>query len=173
MDQESRRLNSSTFRLAFRCSAPFLTSGYHQTFCASQRSPICTDCISALRHSRNGKIRSDTQTTHYLERCSISVGIEFFFGKYRLLHSLFRPEKDHIAQVKAFHRLLQSHAQYSQPGSKLVKLVLVGGSRNDGDAARVEKLRRLVKDLGIEVWTLHSTRKDADKALVLRRTLNL
>lgn len=151
MDQESRRLNSSTFRLAFRCSAPFLTSGYHQTVCAPQRSPICTDCISALRHSRNGKIRSDTQTTHYLERCSISVGIGFSFGKYRFLHSLFRPEKDHIAQVKAFHRLLQSHPQYSQPGSKLVKLVLIGGSRNDGDAARVEKLRRLVKDLHIEV----------------------
>ncbi len=35
-----------------------------------------------------------------------------------------------------------------------VKLVLVGGSRNADDAARVDSLRELAKELAIEVRTL-------------------
>lgn len=32
-----------------------------------------------------------------------------------------------------------------------MRLVLLGGSRNDGDAARVSELKILAKELGIEV----------------------
>ncbi|KAF5382430.1 hypothetical protein D9615_002779 [Tricholomella constricta] len=64
----------------------------------------------------------------------------------------FRPEKDHAAQVRAFERLLKTFPEHgaSQRGQAGVKLVLLGGSRNAEDAARVEGLRQLAKDLGIE-----------------------
>ncbi|KAI0727902.1 mannosyltransferase [Fomitopsis betulina] len=61
----------------------------------------------------------------------------------------FRPEKDHAAQLHAFHQMLISHPEYGKPG-KHVQLVLIGGSRNEEDAARVEGLRALAKELGIE-----------------------
>jgi len=61
----------------------------------------------------------------------------------------FRPEKDHQAQLKAFHKLLTTHPQYTRKGNDL-KLVLVGGSRNEGDAKRVLQLRKLAQDLDIE-----------------------
>jgi len=60
-----------------------------------------------------------------------------------------RPEKDHATQLMAFHRLLKAQPDYVEKGTG-VKLVLLGGSRNSGDEARVEGLRRLARDLGIE-----------------------
>ncbi|KZT64178.1 glycosyltransferase family 4 protein [Daedalea quercina L-15889] len=73
-------------------------------------------------------------------------------GRERVILSLaqFRPEKDHAAQLHAFHRLLVSHPEYGKPGEAHVQLVLVGGSRNAEDAARVEGLKALAKELGIE-----------------------
>lgn len=59
----------------------------------------------------------------------------------------FRPEKDHAAQLMAFYRLLSAYPQHREQN---VKLVLLGGSRNAHDAARVEGLRQLAKDLDIE-----------------------
>lgn len=59
----------------------------------------------------------------------------------------FRPEKDHAAQLKAFHELLKAHPEYKSQGG--VKLVLVGGSRNTEDAARVDGLKKLALSLGI------------------------
>jgi len=64
----------------------------------------------------------------------------------------FRPEKDHIAQVHAFHQLFQAHPQYFHSDGESVKLVLVGGSRNSDDSRRVDELRQLVKDLNIEQY---------------------
>ena len=61
---------------------------------------------------------------------------------------LSRPEKDHAAQLRAFQRFLSAQPQFLE---KNVKLVLLGGSRNTADATRVEELRRLAKELGIEV----------------------
>lgn len=63
-----------------------------------------------------------------------------------------RPEKDHISQIQAFHQLLEDHPEYRSTEKDLgVRLVLVGGSRNDGDAARVAHLRKMAGELGIEV----------------------
>ncbi|KAJ7070666.1 mannosyltransferase [Mycena amicta] len=57
----------------------------------------------------------------------------------------FRAEKDHAMQIRALHSLLQTH-----PGYERVQLVLIGGCRNDQDQARVESLRQLAKDLGVQ-----------------------
>ena len=74
-------------------------------------------------------------------------------GRQRVILSIaqFRPEKDHAAQLRAFHRLLETHPEYKGQGPSSVKLVLVGGSRNVGDATRVEDLRMLAKELDIQV----------------------
>lgn len=61
------------------------------------------------------------------------------------------PEKDHPAQLRAFHKLLEKHPDYGTPGDKHVRLVLIGGSRNADDAARLEGLKSLAKELGIVV----------------------
>ena len=66
----------------------------------------------------------------------------------RLLSS---PEKDHAAQLRSLYQLLETHSEYKRAGTGQIKLVLVGGSRNAGDAARVEGLRTLAKELGVEV----------------------
>ena len=62
----------------------------------------------------------------------------------------FSPEKDHKAQLYAFHQLLQKYPEHAE-GDKGVELVLIGGSRNAEDAARVEGLQALAKELKIEV----------------------
>lgn len=62
--------------------------------------------------------------------------------------TLVRPEKDHKAQLLSFASLLKSHPEYREAA---VKLVLVGGSRNEEDAARVEGLRSLAKELEVDV----------------------
>ncbi|KAH8082473.1 mannosyltransferase [Cristinia sonorae] len=72
-------------------------------------------------------------------------------GRERIVLSIaqFRPEKDHPAQLHAFHKLLQEHPEYSST-SQRVQLVLIGGSRNAEDAARVEGLKALAKMLNIQ-----------------------
>ena len=57
----------------------------------------------------------------------------------------FRPEKDHALQLRSF-------AEARRRGSPAVlgaRLVLVGGCRNDGDEARVARLRALAAELGL------------------------
>jgi len=74
-------------------------------------------------------------------------------GRERVILSVaqFRPEKDHAAQIRAFHELLKAHPEYAKAESpEHVRLVLIGGSRNEGDAARVESLRKLAKALEVE-----------------------
>ncbi|EIW81552.1 glycosyltransferase family 4 protein [Coniophora puteana RWD-64-598 SS2] len=73
-------------------------------------------------------------------------------GRERVVLSVaqFRPEKDHAAQLRAFAELLEKHAEYRPGQPSAVKLVLLGGSRNAGDSARVEGLRELAKSLGID-----------------------
>ncbi|VDC07093.1 unnamed protein product [Peniophora sp. CBMAI 1063] len=67
-------------------------------------------------------------------------------NRERLVVSLaqFRPEKDHATQIRAIDALLQEHPEY-----KDVRFVLIGGVRNDGDAARVECLKALAKELDV------------------------
>lgn len=57
----------------------------------------------------------------------------------------FRPEKEHPTQIRAIKALLAR-----RPDSR-AKLVLAGSVRNDADAQRVNTLKRLIKELEIEV----------------------
>jgi hypothetical protein len=50
--------------------------------------------------------------------------------------------------VRALHELLKEHPKYAEEG---IQLVLIGSCRNAGDEGRVEELRKLARDLGVEV----------------------
>lgn len=56
-----------------------------------------------------------------------------------------RPEKEHHVQLRAFTELLKIY-----PKHRDARLVLIGGSRNEGDAKRVEELRALARELKID-----------------------
>lgn len=58
-------------------------------------------------------------------------------------------------QLRVFHRLLKEHPEYTENNDQRVKLVLVGGSRNQGDARRVDGLRKLAEELAIEVCPIN------------------
>ncbi|XP_067941776.1 GDP-Man:Man(3)GlcNAc(2)-PP-Dol alpha-1,2-mannosyltransferase-like [Watersipora subatra] len=58
----------------------------------------------------------------------------------------FRPEKDHKLQIRAFHKYMSGLHSTQSRG---LKLVLVGGCRNEEDRQRVEELRRLAEELEV------------------------
>lgn len=57
----------------------------------------------------------------------------------------FRPEKDHRLQIRAFQKVLQRR----RGGREELRLVLVGGCRNQEDENRVLMLRGLCQELGV------------------------
>ena len=57
----------------------------------------------------------------------------------------FRPEKDHPLQIKSFDRFLNNQPAHRRDS---FKLVLVGSSRNEGDAKRVQNLKGVVGGAG-------------------------
>ncbi|KAL4609073.1 GDP-Man:Man(3)GlcNAc(2)-PP-Dol alpha-1,2-mannosyltransferase [Arapaima gigas] len=61
--------------------------------------------------------------------------------------SQFRPEKDHRLQIRAFRTLLDRKPAGLDRGA--LKLVLVGGCRNQEDEDRVLMLRGLCQELGV------------------------
>lgn len=61
----------------------------------------------------------------------------------------FRPEKDHSLQLKSLARLFEKYPQWKT--THPVELVLMGSSRNEGDAKRIDGLRKEAVDLGIHV----------------------
>jgi alpha-1,2-mannosyltransferase len=61
-----------------------------------------------------------------------------------------RPEKDHAMQLRALEALFREHPEYKN-GPSSIRLVLIGGVRNEGDASRVEGLRKLANEIGIAV----------------------
>ncbi|KAG8907726.1 asparagine-linked glycosylation protein [Tulasnella sp. 403] len=72
-------------------------------------------------------------------------------GRERVILSVaqFRPEKEHEVQIRAFHSLLTQHPNLRN-GSDAVRLVLLGGCRTEEDEKRVEILKRLTEELGLE-----------------------
>ncbi|KAH9000600.1 mannosyltransferase [Lactarius hatsudake] len=68
-------------------------------------------------------------------------------GRPSLLLSLaqFRPEKDHAAQIRMMAALLQRYPEHRQ----VVRLLLAGGVRNEGDSARVDDLKALADTLHV------------------------
>jgi len=61
--------------------------------------------------------------------------------------SQFRPEKDHILQLKAFADL---KTRVSEDEWSTIRLVLIGGCRNIEDKCRVAHLRYLCSQMGLE-----------------------
>ncbi|CAO3645221.1 unnamed protein product [Mucor fragilis] len=59
----------------------------------------------------------------------------------------FRPEKDHSLQLKSLAKLFERYPQWKT--THPVELVLMGSSRNEGDAKRIDGLRKEAVDLGI------------------------
>jgi len=60
----------------------------------------------------------------------------------------FRPEKDHAAQIRMMARLQISYPEHRQS----MRLLLVGGVRNEEDAARVEGLKELADSLQVSEY---------------------
>jgi len=58
----------------------------------------------------------------------------------------FRPEKDHTLQLESFNVFLKKNPKWKGK----IKLVLIGSSRNEEDATRVQKLKDRAKELSIE-----------------------
>ena len=61
----------------------------------------------------------------------------------------FRPEKDHQLQIRAFRKLLDRKEGEGPRGRESLKLVLIGGCRNQEDEDRVLMLRGLCMELGV------------------------
>lgn len=69
----------------------------------------------------------------------------------------FRPEKNYPLQLKSFYLLLQ---KVSPKLREKLRLVLIGGLRNEEDKKRVASLKSLALDLGIEnkvIWKVNAT----------------
>ncbi|CAI5711990.1 unnamed protein product [Peronospora effusa] len=63
--------------------------------------------------------------------------------------SQFRPEKNQLLQLEAFHVLLKKHAEQMKTKYHDFRLVLLGSCRNTDDEARVETLKEQAEALGI------------------------
>ena len=59
----------------------------------------------------------------------------------------FRPEKNHVCQLRAFKHLLESVTDVS---AATCELHMIGSCRDDGDLCRVQQLRRLAEVLEID-----------------------
>lgn len=76
----------------------------------------------------------------------IPLEVEKSTSEYSIVSvSQFRPEKDHPLQIRAFAKLLKERVG-QQPS---LKLILIGGCRNQQDEARVNNLKRLCEELGV------------------------
>lgn len=64
--------------------------------------------------------------------------------------SQFRPEKAQDVQIRALGILLNDLCPAWREGNSRVELVLAGSVRNKGDDERVDSLRALAKELGVE-----------------------
>ncbi|XP_070694835.1 GDP-Man:Man(3)GlcNAc(2)-PP-Dol alpha-1,2-mannosyltransferase-like [Pempheris klunzingeri] len=74
-------------------------------------------------------------------------------GEHRKCHTIvsvgqFRPEKDHCLQIRAFRKLLDRRGE-GPGGRESLRLVLIGGCRNQEDEERVLMLRGLCQQLDV------------------------
>ena len=89
-------------------------------------------------------------------RPSLLLSLAQFRHDFRLFFSLSaylleeRPEKDHAAQIRMMAALLGRYPEHRQ----VVRLLLAGGVRNEGDSARVDDLKALADSLRVSVCSL-------------------
>ncbi|KAM7380008.1 hypothetical protein PAMP_003337 [Pampus punctatissimus] len=82
------------------------------------------------------------------------LGSEEEAGGDRKCHTIvsvgqFRPEKDHCLQIRAFRKLLDRKGEGPR-GRESLRLVLIGGCRNQEDEERVLMLRGLCQELAVD-----------------------
>ncbi|KAG8880392.1 asparagine-linked glycosylation protein [Tulasnella sp. 331] len=72
-------------------------------------------------------------------------------GRQRIILSVaqFRPEKEHAVQIRAFKLFLDAQPKLRSSVDS-VRLVLIGGCRTEEDERRVEDLKKLAKELGVQ-----------------------
>ncbi|PWY99772.1 EBP-domain-containing protein [Testicularia cyperi] len=79
----------------------------------------------------------------------------------------FRPEKEHTTQIYILQRLLERRPDLFQstPDSESVQLIMMGSSRNDQDTKRIELLRILAQQLGLDKHITFIVNADFDVVL--------
>ncbi|KAJ1769270.1 asparagine-linked glycosylation protein [Coemansia sp. RSA 1813] len=148
-------------------------------FAGSFASTIMTN--SSWTHSHIVKLFGKPKMTRVVyPPCDTSALVDFAIApRQPVIVSLaqFRPEKNHVLQVQAFAKLLNSHPEFVAPaGEKLPSadellrfaddapsqssassdllaypmLIMLGGARNIDDEVRAEELRQTAEKLGIE-----------------------
>nr|Q7ZW24.2 RecName: Full=GDP-Man:Man(3)GlcNAc(2)-PP-Dol alpha-1,2-mannosyltransferase; AltName: Full=Asparagine-linked glycosylation protein 11 homolog; AltName: Full=Glycolipid 2-alpha-mannosyltransferase [Danio rerio] len=123
----------------------------------------CSDVIMVNSTWTLGHIlalwRTPNRTSVVYPPCDVQAFLDVPIGEdneekeQKKCHSLvsvgqFRPEKDHQLQIRAFKKLLD-RKEAEPAGREAVKLVLIGGCRNQEDEDRVLMLRGLCQELGI------------------------
>ncbi|XP_034033867.1 GDP-Man:Man(3)GlcNAc(2)-PP-Dol alpha-1,2-mannosyltransferase-like [Thalassophryne amazonica] len=97
--------------------------------------------------------RAPNRTTVIYPPCDVGTFLDIPLeeDKEKKCHSIisvgqFRPEKDHRLQIRAFKKVLDKRGEGCREG---LKLVLIGGCRNQEDEDRVLMLRGLCQQLGV------------------------
>lgn len=124
------------------------------------RSPSCTgivyppcDIRAFLDVPLEGEDEDETDEGWEELGQELGSGEEVGGGGDRKCHSIvsvgqFRPEKDHRLQIQAFRKLLDRMGE-GPGGQESLRLVLIGGCRNQEDEERVLMLRGLCQELGV------------------------
>ncbi|KXN82832.1 GDP-Man:Man(3)GlcNAc(2)-PP-Dol alpha-1,2-mannosyltransferase [Leucoagaricus sp. SymC.cos] len=117
---------------------------------------VITNLLTGVVYPRKGKPPTSARIVY--PPCDTREMSSFdLTGRQQVILSVaqFRPEKDHPGQLQAFAQLLSRFPKHAGKGGTKapVKLVLIGGSRNEEDAQRVTSLRRLAKESGVEEHT--------------------
>lgn len=99
--------------------------------------------------------RAPNRTSVVYPPCDVSTFLDVPLEEDgdRKVHSIvsigqFRPEKDHRLQIRAFKKMLDRRMEGPE-GREALKLVLIGGCRNQQDEDRVLMLRGLCQELGV------------------------
>ncbi|KAM4601728.1 GDP-Man:Man(3)GlcNAc(2)-PP-Dol alpha-1,2-mannosyltransferase [Polymixia lowei] len=99
--------------------------------------------------------RAPNRTSIVYPPCDVSAFLDIPLHEDgdRKCHSIvsigqFRPEKDHRLQIKAFRKLMEKRGE-GPGGREALRLVLIGGCRNQEDRDRVLMLRGLCQELGV------------------------
>ncbi|XP_077407887.1 GDP-Man:Man(3)GlcNAc(2)-PP-Dol alpha-1,2-mannosyltransferase isoform X1 [Vanacampus margaritifer] len=145
----SNSLFLSAFKLLYYCLfAMFYGMAGSCSDLVMVNSTWTLDHILSLWHASN-------RTSVVYPPCDVSAFLDVPLeeDEEKKCHSIvsigqFRPEKDHRLQIKAFKKVLDRRRE-TAGGRETLKLVLIGGCRNQEDEDRVVMLRGLCHEQGV------------------------
>ncbi|WVQ83370.1 hypothetical protein IAT38_005511 [Cryptococcus sp. DSM 104549] len=129
-----------------------LLTSARQSFLASL---VLKDEASLLKKEERGESRKEdrAQCEVVYPPCDTRglVGLGNLESRKREVVSLaqFRPEKEHAKQLYALEVLFRDHPEYRE-GPQRITLVMMGGVRDEADQARLNGLKELAIQLGVE-----------------------